>query len=88
MGAQHQERSGFFGLELARMSSRPEQARGAQLGDLHEEVHADAEEEAQPRREGVDVEAARRCAARTYSTPSARVKASSCTPVAPASCMW
>ncbi len=27
-------------------------------------------------------------AARTYSSPSARVKASSCTAVAPASCMW
>ena len=34
----------------------PEQARRAQLGDLHEEVHADAEEEAEARREGVDVE--------------------------------
>ena len=29
-----------------------------------------------------------RIAARTYSMPSARVKASSCTAVAPASCMW
>ena len=27
-------------------------------------------------------------AARTYSRPSASVKASSCTSVAPASCMW
>ena len=35
----------------------PQEARGAQLGGLHEEVHADAEEERQPRREGVDVEA-------------------------------
>ncbi len=32
----------------------PQQPRGAQLGDLHEEVHADAEEERQARREGVD----------------------------------
>ena len=30
---------------------------GAELGDLHEEVHADAPEEGQPRRERVDVEA-------------------------------
>ena len=37
----------------------PEQARGAQLGDLHEEVHADAEEEGEPRREGIDGEAPR-----------------------------
>jgi hypothetical protein len=35
----------------------PEEAGGAQLGDLHEEVHADGEEERQPRREGVDLEA-------------------------------
>ena len=35
----------------------PERARGAQLCDLHEQVHADAEEEAQPRSEIVDVQA-------------------------------
>ena len=33
---------------------RPQQPRGAQLGDLHEEIHADAEEEREPRREIVD----------------------------------
>ena len=32
----------------------PQQAGGAQLGHLHEEVHADGEEERQPRGEGVD----------------------------------
>ena len=32
---------------------RPQQARGAQLGHFHEEVHADAEEERQARRERV-----------------------------------
>ena len=31
-------------------------ARGAELGDLHEQVHADAPEEAEARREIVDVE--------------------------------
>jgi hypothetical protein len=36
---------------------RPQGAGGAQLGDLHEEVHADVEEEAEPGREGVDREA-------------------------------
>ena len=35
---------------------RPEQARGAQLRDLHEEVHADRPEEREPRRKTVDVE--------------------------------
>ena len=35
----------------------PEQARGAQLRHLHEEVHADRPEERQARREGVDVQA-------------------------------
>ena len=36
---------------------RPQEACRAQLGDLHEEVHADAEEERDARREGVDREA-------------------------------
>ena len=37
----------------------PERPRGAKLGHLEEEVHADAEKEAQPRREGIDIEASR-----------------------------
>ena len=51
---------------------RPQHARGAKLGDLHEEIHADAEEERQPRREAVDGEPGRK-PARTYSMPSASV---------------
>ena len=51
---------------------RPEQARRAHLGDLHEEVHADRPEERQPRRELVDVMPAA-IPARIYSTPSASV---------------
>ena len=39
---------------------RPQQAGRAQLGDLHEEVHADRPEERQPRRERVDRRARRR----------------------------
>ncbi len=35
---------------------RPQHARGAQLRHLHEEIHADAEEERQPRRKAVDLE--------------------------------
>ena len=35
---------------------RAHNRRGAQLRDLHEEVHADREEEREPSREGVDVE--------------------------------
>ena len=46
---------GFSRLEVAHQP-RPQGPRGAQLGDLHEEVHADGPEEAQPRREVVDVE--------------------------------
>ena len=46
------------------MSSGPQQARSAQLGDLHEEVHADGEEEAQTGRERIDVEA--RCDGRAH----------------------
>ena len=41
----------------------PQQPRRAELGHLHEEVHADAEEEGEPGREGVDVEATRECGA-------------------------
>ena len=37
----------------------PQQPTGPQLGDLHEEVHPDAPEERQPRRELVDVQARR-----------------------------
>ena len=36
---------------------RPEQACRAQLGDLHEKIHADRPEERQARREAVDIEA-------------------------------
>ncbi len=50
----------------------PQQPRGAQLGDLHEEVHADRPEERQPRRELVDLMPAA-TPARRYSIPSASV---------------
>jgi len=43
-------------LELAHQAG-PQQAGRAELGDLHEEVHADGPEEAQPRGELVDLEA-------------------------------
>ena len=54
MGAQRQALVGFC-AELFH-EPRPQQARGAQLGHLHEEVHADGEEEGQARREVVDIE--------------------------------
>ncbi len=38
---------------------RPQQPRRAQLGDLHEDIHADGPEERDPRREGVDIETRR-----------------------------
>ena len=50
MGAQHQ-RARILRRELPLHQLRPQEARGAQLGDLHEEIHADAEEERQARRE-------------------------------------
>ena len=49
-------RLGVLRVELAHQP-RPQRAGGAHLGDLHEEVHADRPEEAEPRRELVDVEA-------------------------------
>ena len=54
MGAQRQ-RARVLGVELLD-ELRPQETRGAQLGDFHEEVHADRPEERQPRRELVDVE--------------------------------
>ncbi len=47
---------GSLGLNLGHQLG-PQHARGAQLGDLHEEVHAHGPEEGEPRREGVDIEA-------------------------------
>ncbi len=38
--------------------TRPQQSCGAQFGDLHEEIHADAEKERQARREFVDLQTA------------------------------
>ena len=54
--AQHQ-RLRVLRLEL-RHHPVPQQAGGPELGDLHEEVHADGEEEREPPGERVDVEAA------------------------------
>ena len=55
VGAQHRRRR-VGGLEL-RHQLGPEDARRPQLRHLHEEVHADAEEERQARRELVDLDA-------------------------------
>ena len=63
VGAQHQ-RARVLRRELPLHQLGPQEARRAQLGDLHEEVHADAEEERQARRELVDRQAARRGGAR------------------------
>ena len=54
------QRARILRLELLHQL-RPEQARGAQLRHLHEEVHADRPEERQARREAVDVEPGLRC---------------------------
>ena len=51
------ERRRVLRLEL-RHDPVPQQAGGPQLGHLHEEVHADGEEERQAAGERVDVEAA------------------------------
>ena len=52
MGAQR-KRFRVLGIELGDQLA-PQQPPGPQLGDLHEEVHPDAPEEGQPRRELVD----------------------------------
>ena len=43
-------------VELAHQSV-PEETSGPQHGDIHEEIHADAEEEGQPRGKGIDIHA-------------------------------
>ena len=67
------QRAGVLGLELVLDELRPQQARGAHLGDLHEEVHADRPEERQPRRERVDVEAGGDAGARVLDAVGQRV---------------
>ena len=49
---------GFLALEPLAQLARPDPAGGAVLGDLLEEVEVGVEEEREPRRELVDVEAA------------------------------
>ena len=57
MGAQH--RRLWLGRREVAHDPMPQQARRAELRDLHEEVHPDREEERQAGREGVDIETAR-----------------------------
>ena len=58
----HQPRARIPGLEPLAQLARPDPAGGAVLGDLLEEVEVGVEEEREPRRELVDVEARARCA--------------------------
>ncbi len=51
----------------------PECPRGAQLRHLHEQVHSDSEEEAQPSREGVDLQPLRHRRADIFHTVGERV---------------
>src|SRR5512132_2619375 len=55
---------GSFGLNGFR--SFAQSRRGAQLGDFHEEVHADRPEERQPRREAVDIQARGKAGAQIF----------------------
>ena len=54
MRAQRQ-RAGVARIEFFHQL-RPQHPRGAKLRDLHEKIHADAEEERKPRGEAIDVE--------------------------------
>ena len=58
MRPQHQRRL-LLRREVLLHQRRPEESRGAELRDLHVEVHSDREEERQPPGELVDVEALR-----------------------------
>ena len=52
---------------------RPQNARRAHLGNLHEVVHADAPEKAQPRREGIDIQARLNAGANVFQAVRQRV---------------
>jgi hypothetical protein len=64
MGAQRMER--WRSWRRTPVMSSPQQPRGAQLGDLHEEVHADGPEEGQARREA--------STSMPAATPAARIR--------------
>ena len=66
------QRLGVLRVEL-RDHLRPEHAGGAQLGDLHEEVLADAPEEAQARGERIDVDAGLHAGAQVFEAVGQRV---------------
>ncbi|MFK4537495.1 hypothetical protein ABIA00_005678 [Bradyrhizobium ottawaense] len=62
---------GSFGLNGFR--SFAQSRRGAQLGDFHEEVHADRPEERQPRREAVDIQARGKAGAQIFDAVGERI---------------
>ncbi len=80
MGAQRQ-RLRVLRIELPHQLG-PEEARGTQLRHFHEEVHPIAKKK-DSRGANASTLSPFDKAARTYSNPSAKVKASSCTAVAP-----
>ena len=51
----------------------PELARGAELGDLHEKIHAHRPEERQPRREGVDAHSGADAGAQIFDAVGERI---------------
>ena len=71
MGAQGQALFGF-GIELLHQP-RPQEPCGAQLGDLHEEVHPHRPEEGQARRELIDGEPRRDASANIFDAIGQRV---------------
>jgi len=58
-----QQRLLVFGFKLFLHQLRPQQASRAQLGNFHVKIHANAEEEREPRRDVVDLEPGRHGAA-------------------------
>ena len=72
MGAQHQ---GFRvpRIEMPLHHAGPDLACGAQLGDLHEVMHAIGKEEGQARRKGVDIQPGRHPGAHIFQTVGKRI---------------
>ena len=76
---------GLFAATRHGHGARPQHPQGAEFGDFHEEICADRHRETHARGHDSGMRP-RRFICRRYSTPVAKVKASSCAAWPPASC--
>ena len=77
---------GFFGSNSSMMRDQSRRAARSLAASMKKFMPMAKKKDSRPAKSSTSSPLA--SAARTYSRPSASVKASSCTSVAPASCMW